>query len=122
MPEHKNLKCKYCSGICVKNGKQKNGKQRFKCKSCRKKQQKDYLYQAHNSINNNIIAFIREGVGVRSIARLLHISATTLMKRIKEISYKITIPPITINSVFEVDEIKTFVGRKRNHNYGLHTR
>ena len=45
----------------------------------------------------------------------LKISATTVMARILEISKNITAPQITAGSVYEVDEIKTFVGRKKDH-------
>ena len=31
-----------------------------------KRQQKDYLYQAYNNINSYIIAYTKEGVGIRS--------------------------------------------------------
>ena len=37
------------------------------------------------------------------------------MKRIKDISEKVIIPTITANSVFEVDEIKSFIVKKKNH-------
>ena len=115
MSRNEKISCKYCDGTCVKNGYHKTGTQRFICKSCRKSQQKDYLYQAYNNINGYITAYIKEGVGIRSIARLLHISSTTLLKRIIKISSEVKIPPVAANSVFEVDEIKTFLGKKKNH-------
>ncbi|WP_418695478.1 transposase-like zinc-binding domain-containing protein [Alistipes communis] len=41
------MTCKFCEGICIKNGYQENGKQRYKCKHCHRKQQADYSYQAY---------------------------------------------------------------------------
>ena len=57
MQGNEKITCKYCSGICVRAGCHKNGKQRFKCKLCRKRQQEYYLYKAYNNINSYIIAY-----------------------------------------------------------------
>jgi IS1 family transposase/transposase-like protein len=110
------MTCKFCGGECVKNGHQKNGKQRIKCKNCQRKQQEEYRYLAYNpKVNDYIVGHIKEAVGIRSLARLLQISTTTLMARILEISKSIVTPHIVAGSVYEVDEIKTFVGRKKDH-------
>ena len=99
-----------------KKGRQKNGKQRFKCKCCHKQQQGEYSYNAYDpQVNPYIVTHIKEGVGIRSLARLLRISTTTLMKRILDISHKIACPHILAGATYEVDEIKTFIGRKSNH-------
>lgn len=87
------LTCKYCGKDCIKNGKEKNGQQRFKCKHCKKSQQANYVYHAYDQdLNNSIIALTKEGVGIRATARLLGISPTTLIKRIKEIASEIKEP------------------------------
>lgn len=110
------MKCKYCNNQCKKDGFQKNGTQRYQCRICHKKQQASYAYNAYNpATNNSITTFIKEGVGIRSIARILEISTTTLLKRILIISQTITAPHIVSDAVYEVDEIKTFVGRKKEH-------
>lgn len=41
------MECKYCGGMCVKDGTQSNGKQRYICKSCHRKQQALYNYNAY---------------------------------------------------------------------------
>ena len=110
------MTCKFCGGSCVKNGYQSNGKQRVKCKKCNKKQQEEYRYLGYDpKVNAYIVSHIKEAVGIRSLARLLRISTTTLMKRILEIAKKIVAPHISANSIYEVDEIKTFIARKRDH-------
>ena len=110
------MTCKFCGGACIKNGYQENGKQRYKCKHCHRKQQADYSYQAYiPELNRTISEYIKEGVGIRGIARLLEISTTTLIRRIVSISKNITAPHVTANIEYEVDEIKTFVGRKKDH-------
>ena len=110
------MTCKFCGGTCIKNGHQENGKQRYKCKHCHRKQQVDYSYQAYiPELNRTISEYIKEGVGIRGITRLLEISTTTLIRRIISISKNITAPHVTANAEYEVDEIKTFVGRKKDH-------
>lgn len=93
--------------------KEKNGQQRFKCKSCKKSQQAVYQYNAYStSQNNNIIALTKEGVGIRGTARLLGISPTTLISRIKKIAAEIKEPLLVKGKTYEVDELRTFVKKK----------
>jgi len=51
-------------------------------------------------------------VGILSTARLLAISPTALLKRIKSIAAKITQPVVSIGKTYEVDEIRTFYKKK----------
>ena len=51
------LTCKYFGKDCIKNGKEKNGQQRFKCKYCKKSHKGNYVYHAYDQdLNNSIIA------------------------------------------------------------------
>lgn len=109
------IKCNFCNGKCIKNGFQSNGNQRYKCCVCRKRQQSDYGYNAYKShINQNIILFTKEGLGIRSTVRLLKISTTTLLKRIVFIAGKINQPIISKGKTYEVDEMCTYISSKRN--------
>ena len=107
-------KCKGCSSNnIVKNGKTRNGKQRFICKECSTSFILDYTYNAYQSnINQQIILFTKEGLGIRSTARVLRISVTTLLKRIVSIAANIKQPPIGIGKSYEVDEMRTYIGKK----------
>ena len=107
------LPCKYCGQDCIKNGKEKNGQQRYKCKSCNKSQQAAYAYRAYDqNLDHNIIALTKEGVGIRGTARLLGISPTTLIARIKRIAAEIKEPPLVKGKTYEVDELRTFIKKK----------
>ena len=107
-------KCKHCNDQnCIKNGKTSNGKQRYQCSKCGKKFITEYTYQGYNlNINQQIITLTKEGLGIRSTARVLHISTTTLLKRIIGIAQNIRQPIITKGKVYEVDEIRTYLKRK----------
>jgi transposase-like protein len=86
--------CKYCGGVCWKSGMEKTtGKQRYRCKQCRKSQQAQYSYNAYApNLDQNIVCLTKEGVGILGTARLLGISPTTLISRIKEIAAEIKDP------------------------------
>ena len=89
MIENQAKMCSNCSDKLIKYGKTKNGKQRYKCKICQKTSVEIYHYNAYlSTINSNIIQLTKEGLGIRSTARYLQISPTTLLKRLLEISSK----------------------------------
>lgn len=99
----------------VKNGKTKNGVQRYRCKECRIPKQKKYLYLACLSgVDNQIVTLVKEGVGARSISRMPTISPITVLKRILQIASTIRNPPIFFCRDYEVDEMITFIGNKEN--------
>lgn len=108
------VNCKYCQNVTVKFGKS-NGVQRYRCKACKKIQLTTYKSQAYAlSINPAIAAHVKEGCGIRSIARLLNISTTTVISRIQKIADSIKKPAISTGRVYEVDELKTYVRKKTN--------
>jgi len=92
-------RCICCSGKLVKNGFSKATKQRYKCKDCNTTILENYAYNAcFGYVNKQIVILLTEGVGIRSIARILQISATTLLKRIIAISDRMSLPAIHTNS------------------------
>ena len=97
----------------MRNGFQSNGKQRYKCSKCNRRQQEQYSYNAYKSdTNSNIVTFTKEGLGIRSTARILKISTTTLLKRIIAIAKSIRQPIVSMNKVYEVDEMRSYVKSK----------
>lgn len=110
------MTCKFCGHECKKDGHQANGTQRYECKHCHRKQQEEYTYNAYSpELDEKIVLYTKESTGIRSTARILQISATTLLKRIIHIGKRISHPPIVKHSIYEVDEIKSFIKRKLNH-------
>ena len=109
------MKRRFCGEECNKNGFQPSGNQRYKCSICKKRQQTKYLYKAYNTnLNQQIILLTKEGVGIRSTARILKISTTTLLKRIVAIAKNIHQPIISKGKTYEVDEMCTYIRHKRN--------
>ncbi len=106
--------CDHCGAIYVKHGYTASGKLRYRCRNCNRTRVDHYSYKAYcNSISTNIIRLLKEGVGIRSTARLLKISTTTVIKRILRLAGELELPFIIKGRTYEVDEIKTFVKRKK---------
>ena len=114
-PVEKSAYCPYCIGKLYKHGKTREDKQRFRCRDCGKTHIRKYSYKGYNpSLNQNIIALTKEGVGIRGTARLLRISTTTLIARIKKIATEIKEPLLVHGKTYEVDELRTFIKKKVN--------
>ena len=80
--------CPFCKGLkVVKNGTTKNKKQQYYCKNCSRRFIEAYTYNAYKpDVNTHIVLLTKEGLGIRSISRILKISATTLLRRIVAIA------------------------------------
>lgn len=106
---------KICYNIAAKNGFHKNGVQRYKCRHCNKQFQEKYIYNACKiQTSIRVSKLIKEGMGIRNIARYLYISPTTVLQRILKISGTIQKPQLALNQTYEIDEICTFIGSKEN--------
>lgn len=110
------INCIYCDGYCVKNG-HSHGKQRLLCRSCKRTFTSKYTYNAcQPGINRMIISLLKEGCGVR-ISRLLQISVVTVLKRLLIISDAVVQPSFCLSSVYEMDELCTYIGHKSNRQW-----
>jgi insertion element IS1 protein InsB len=64
--------CGFCNNFLIKYGKSAANKIHYKCKSCNKTQVENYTYKAYlPNINKRIIQFTKEGLGIRSTARII---------------------------------------------------
>lgn len=82
--ESNQTRCYRCVGDIrkmIKYGKTKSGNQRYICTACGKTRVENYAYLAYKGdVNQNIIQLTLKGLGIRSTARILKISTTTLLK------------------------------------------
>ena len=110
------FRCVGDSPNMIKYGKTKSDNQRYICRVCRKTRVDNYAYHAYKlDINQNIIQLTKEGLGIRSTARVLKISTTTLLKRIVSIARDISKPVISRGKTYEVDELCTYIRHKKNY-------
>jgi len=110
------MDCKYCNSACSRAGHSRSGIQRYHCRDCKRYQQGNYVQHARSTdINGSIAELLTEGLAIRGIARILKISITTVVSRIKTIANS-TVRPHSVNQhgIFEIDELWTFVGSKDN--------
>ena len=99
-----------------KTERKKTGNNGLSVKAVKKNQQAIYQYNAcATALDNPIIALTKEGVGIRGTARLLGISPTTLISRIKKIAAEIKEPALVKGKTYEVDELRTFVKKKTSN-------
>lgn len=110
------MKCKKCtSAFIVKNGKSKNGAQRYYCRYCFSSFQINYDYNSCKITDKQIVLLTKESCGIRSTARILNISPSTVIRRIKKIAHTIKRPyPVLRGKIYEVDELFTYVRNKNN--------
>ena len=110
------MECKFCKAKCQKAGHQKNGSQKLYCVVCKKYQQEVYIYNACKTIVKHLLPkLVVEGVGIRGISRVLKIATGTVLSHIKNIARGIIKPPIILNNEeLQVDELRTYIGRKKN--------
>lgn len=97
------MNCRHCDASCIRKGKQ-NDIQIYQCKACLKYQRISYKYQSKYIEDSKISQLIKEGVGIRSIARILAISPSTGIPRILKIAKSAKRPhPIPFDQTYQVN-------------------
>jgi transposase-like protein len=86
MKQYQEIYCPSCeSGDLVKNGRSKNGAQRYRCNSCKKSFRLDYTYKAWEpGMKDKIDEQILNSSGVRDTARILQINKNTVISHLKK--------------------------------------
>jgi insertion element IS1 protein InsB len=67
--------------------------------------------------DDRIALYVKEGVGIRSTARIMKISPTTVIGRIKKIAAAIKPLPLKEGRHYEMDELCTYAGNKADRTY-----
>lgn len=111
------MKCTKCgSNEVVKNGKNRVGFQRFRCKHCLRSFQADYCYSSCLVSDREIVVLLKESCSIRGIGRILGISPNTVIRRILKIARYLKRPyPILKGKVYEVDELFTYIKHKKKN-------
>lgn len=109
------LDCYWCASACKKDGKQKNGVQKFRCKNCGKYQQENYTYNARKREVHHLFRKLRKfGVSHNAMAEFLGISLNTLQHWILKARRLRRFGIFDEGGVFDVDELRTFCGSKKH--------
>jgi insertion element IS1 protein InsB len=88
---------------------------RMCCKACGKSQQTHYVNQRYTEKHENEVQkHHNEGLGIRSISRLLNIPATSVQMLMERKAAKLSLPkPTKENRIYLVDELQTFIGKNK---------
>jgi transposase-like protein len=84
------LHCPYCQGTdIVKHGLSPEGKQRYRCRTCREGRGRTFLlaysYAGQSSeVKQQIVDMAMNASGIRDTARVLHVSPTTVINELKK--------------------------------------
>lgn len=112
------MNCTYCKNKCVKRGV-RNNIQKYQCKSCKKYMQEIYTNgRCSKEKDTMIIKLNNEGNGISSIARIVELSKTSIIRRIRKIADSIVKPVfVEKNQTYELDELCTYTSKNDPSNY-----
>lgn len=128
MEQYERIACPHCGGHDLyKNGKNKQGKRRYHCKSCGKYFITDYSYNGCKpSTKKQIDEMLLNSSGTRDISRVLKISTNTVSHHIKKKTLNLN-PNYTsavherieveLKLATEWDEFWSYVGKKCNQRW-----
>jgi hypothetical protein len=78
----------------MRNGRKKNGRQNLRCKDCRKQFQEEYVYHSCVVANKTfVLKMLCRGSGIRDIAVLTGVSASTVLTLLKVAAAGIVLKP-----------------------------
>ncbi len=105
--------CPYCSSACTLFGKSATGNQRYRCKNCKRTHSKAYSYNAcRHYTGKRVVQLTLEGLGIRSIGRVLKISCATVLRKLISNARKVKKPLLLPGQEYELDELCTCLKKK----------
>jgi insertion element IS1 protein InsB len=111
----KEITCPRCPARnVVKNGTTANGKQRYRCGRCHRQFVTSYSYQGCDpQVRCLVVPLSLNGCGIRDIARVLHLSPTTVLKLLRQQAARTRRARLPSRlTELEVDELWSYVGAK----------
>ena len=113
--QYQEIACPRCSSLNIKkNGRTANHKQRYRCKDCGRQFITSYSYRGcQPEVRALIVPLTLNSSGIRDIARVLHVSPNTVLRRIRAAAGAVAALPVpTQIDDLEVDEFWSFVRTK----------
>jgi insertion element IS1 protein InsB len=111
----KEITCPRCSrGNVIKHGTTRAGKQRYRCRRCRRQFITDYTNRGHDpEVRRLIVPLSLNGCGIRDISRVLGVSTNTVLKLLRRHAARVRRPRLPDHiTELEIDEMWSFVGQK----------
>ena len=115
------MECRHCQSVeLVKVGFQ-SGKQRYRCKACKRAFLPDAQRGYPEEIKQKALALYMEGLGFRAIGRLLGVSNVAVLKWVRQVAEVLPKPKLpAVVDILELDEAWHFVKKSvENSGCGL---
>ena len=117
------IRCPDCRSQSVKkNGRKIYGKQNYQCKACLRQFIGDHALDykgCHSQIDQEILIMLVRGCGIRDVAEIASVSIGKVLSTLTNSHYEIK-PCKSRYDHLEVDELWTYVGKKRNKKWLLY--
>ena len=110
------MKCPNCACLKVSKNGQRRGKQNYICRNCSRQFIEFYSSQGYSEeIKLHCLKLYVNGMGFRAIQRVTGINHNTVINWVKQAGSSLANVPETeeIPEVTQVDELETFVGKKK---------
>ena len=111
------MKCPQCASTQTAKNGHRRSRQCYKCKQCGRQFLESYRpWRYSEDVKQLCLKMYLNGMGLRGIERVTEIHHTTIMYWIRETGHQLKDAPESeeIPEVTDLDELQTFVGRKRN--------
>ena len=118
------MQCPRCASTHIRKNGQQRGKQNYICVQCKRQFIEFYDQKGYTEdIKRECLEMYVNGLGFRAIERVKKVHHTTVINWVKEVGMALTDTPdrSEIPEVTEVDELETFIGKKKQ-NMAMDTR
>jgi insertion element IS1 protein InsB len=111
------MKCPECQSHHINKNGHRSQKQNYICFNCGRQFIDDYETKGYSEeVKKSCLKMYVNGMGFRAIERVTGVSRTTIMDWVKQVGKLLpdAYEPETIPNVGELDELETFVRKKKN--------
>jgi transposase-like protein len=112
------MNCPYCVSNHIRKNGHRRGKQNYICVDCEHQFIESYSKRGYNDeIKQQCLTMYVNGIGFRAIERLTGVNHNTVINWVKEVAGKLPDAPehSEIPEVAQVDELETFVSKKKQN-------
>jgi insertion element IS1 protein InsB len=116
------MNCPNCKNRCIRKGYFRNT-QRYQCKVCKRYTQAIHIRQRLSAQTiAQIVSLLREGMSISSISRYLRVAKSTTQRIILRSAAQCRLRSNhLVQEEYEMDELRTYVGNKRNESWVIYS-
>ena len=110
------MKCPNCHSSQIRKNGHRRGKQNYQCKECGRQFITTHSHMGYPlEVKENCLNMYVNGLGFRAIERVTGVNHNTVIRWVKKIGRSLPDTPkvSAIPEITEIDELQTFVGKKK---------